>query len=81
MAWVRAGTISGTSWGVESWQTKPTWSGVRPLSVETRLNHIFPQVDTESHVPFIWQVQTEFPFFVATGDKVYIRSSITESIP
>ena len=58
------------------------WRTVGPVSATTRLNRIFDQsADTYGDVPFIWHVQTQFPFFVGTGNKVYIRSSITEEFP
>ena len=58
-----------------------SWTNVPALSVESRLNRIYPQAEALGEVPFIWRVQSEYPFFVATGSKVYIRSSITEALP
>lgn len=57
------------------------WTTVGPVSTETRLNRIYPQVEGKGIVPFIYRVQSEpGSFFVATGSKVIIRSSFTETL-
>ena len=66
--------------------TTATGSGLtwRPASstsvlVERRLNHLYPQTeDASGEHDFVWRIQNEFPFFVATGNKVYITSGITD---
>jgi len=58
------------------------WTKTGPVSAESRLNRIYPQVESAGITPFIWRIQSEpGSFFIATGSKVYIRSSITETIP
>jgi len=81
MVWTNAAFVSQTTWTDGSRNTVPNWPKQAPVSVETRLNHIYPQIEAESEVPFIWRIQSEGPFYVASGTKVYVRSSITEEIP
>lgn len=51
------------------------------MSTETRLNRIYPQdsLTTTEDLSYIFRVQSEGPFIVATGNKVTIRSAITEA--
>ena len=56
------------------------WSKLAPVSVSTRLNRVYPQVDQQAHIPFIWRIQSEFPFYLASGSGVFIRSSVTEAL-
>lgn len=68
----------------QSWTTQAdsmqTWTVQENVSAESRLNRIFPQDSTvtQEDVSYINRIQSEGPFFVATGTRVYIRSSITE---
>lgn len=58
-----------------------TWTKTGPVSAESRLNRVYPQMESAGIVPFIYRIQSEpGSFFVATGSKVQIRSSITEAI-
>ena len=56
------------------------WTIIGPVSRESRLNRIYPQIYQFGHVPFVWRIQSDFPFYIATGSSVEVRSSITEVI-
>jgi hypothetical protein len=56
------------------------WTNVRDVSVESRLNRVYPMMEALGQVPFIWQVATEGNWFVASANGVQIRSSITEPL-
>lgn len=60
----------------------PQWVVTRPVSVESRLNRIYPQMEAQGIVPFIYRIQSSpaGDFFVASGSGVIIRSSFTEKI-
>ncbi len=77
MSWT---VVSGTSWTAASYNTIPSWPVVGAVSVETRLNHLYPQMESAGEVPFIWQISSFDPWYVASGCGVYIRSSITEPL-
>lgn len=83
MAWVTVSGASATAWTLQSPSTTSRWQGsALSLSVESRLNRLYPQLANVASggVPFIWQLSTENPFYVATGSGVFVRSSITESL-
>lgn len=78
-SWNGAATTS-LSW-ITSAKSVQTWSGSGAPSAESRLNRIFPQsAVTQEDLSFIWRIQSDGPFFIATGNNVYIRSGITEQI-
>ena len=79
MAWLPV-TNASQSWTTQT-DSMQTWVGLESVSAESRLNRIFPQDSsvTQEDMSYINRVQSEGPFFVATGSKVYIRSSITEA--
>jgi hypothetical protein len=59
-----------------------SWTTAMPVSVETRFVRFYPQMETKGIVPFINYVQSNpaASFFVASGSRVYIRSSVTEAL-
>lgn len=78
--WTRIGDTA------QSWATigasAQTWTTPEAVSAESRLNRVFPQPEDVTHTPgeidFMWQVRSEFPWFVAIGNNVQVKSSITE---
>lgn len=63
-----------------------TWVTIGPPSAESRLNRIWAQdpalsPQTPGELDFIWRVASDGYFFVATGSRVEIKSSITEGLP
>lgn len=71
------------SWTTAATQTQAWVAAARP-SAESRLNRVFPQSESTIHTPgeldFMWQIRSEFPWFVASGNGVQVKSSITEGI-
>ena len=80
MSWTVVSGTSVTAWNAASVSTIPSWPTVGPVSVESRLNPLFPQTERAGIVPFVPHIQTEGKFFVASGSGVFIRSSITEPL-
>lgn len=82
MAWTTVSAYSATTWTGATSNSTIGWPVTGPVSVETRVNRIYPQVDQLGHVPFIYQI-TSNPggdFFVARGSRVYIQSSYTDQV-
>lgn len=80
MGWA---TVNGAS---QSWTTQingaQAWIDVSGPSSASRLNRIYPQsAVTQEDLSFIWRIQSEGAFVLATGCGVYIRSGITEPLP
>lgn len=81
MAWTNVANAS-QSWTTEA-SSAFTWTSTQNVSAESRLNRVFPQPEDPNHTPgeidFIWQVRTD-GWYVATGNNVQIKSSITEGV-
>lgn len=56
------------------------WEIVGPPSAESRLNRIYPQNSTltQNDLSYTFRVQSEFPFIIATGNRVTMQSGITQ---
>jgi len=80
MTWVTLSSSTPTTWSARTANALPFYQTRPPVSVETRLNRVYPQREALGDVPFIWRIQSTFPFYVATGSGVFIRSSITEAL-
>ena len=80
MAWQTV-TNTAQSWTTASAST-PAWNGPSDLANPNRLARVYPQDSTITveDIAFIYRIQSEFPWFVATGNSILIRSSITEPI-
>jgi hypothetical protein len=79
VAW-QSVTNTAQSWTTTSAST-PTWNGPSDLANPNRLARVYPQDSPVEDLSFIYRIQSEFPWFVATGNSILIRSSITEPIP
>jgi hypothetical protein len=79
VAW-QSVTNTAQSWTTAS-ATTPTWNGPADLTNPNRLARVYPQDSPVEDLSFIYRIQSEFPWFVATGNSILIRSSITEPIP
>jgi hypothetical protein len=78
VAW-QSVTNTAHSWTTAS-ATTPTWNGPAELQSPLRLSRVYPQALPQEDLPFIYRIQSEGAFLVATGNSILIRSSITEPI-
>lgn len=58
-----------------------SWTTQAVPSVATRLNRVYPSTLSDGGVDFVYRVQTQGPWFVATANGVYVQSYITEGNP
>ena len=78
--WTVVSGQSTITWTGQAASTTSAWQGIAFVSVESRFNPVYPQTESLGIVPFIWRVQSEGNFYVASGSGVFIRSSITEAV-
>jgi hypothetical protein len=80
VAWGKL-TSTAQSWTTQA-ATDQTWQSVGLTPSALRLTRVFAQDSalTVEDVSFIYRVQSEGAFLVATGSGIQIRSSITERI-
>lgn len=82
MAWNNV-TDTTQTWTVQT-SSVATWTFSGQPSVASRLNRIFPQTESAAHTPgeldFIYRVNSDGYWFVATANRVYVKSSITHGV-
>lgn len=72
---------SAASWGAVR-GAATAWVEPAGVSASTRLNPVFPQTEgVGGDFTFIYRVQSEKAWYVATGNGVLIVSSITGQTP
>lgn len=78
MGWNTFAAPSG-SWTTSTVQALP-WSASPVLSAASGFARVFPQNETTTpeDLPFAWEIRSAGPWYVAPGNNVQVRSSITD---